>query len=213
MFKEQEQIDFVTGNRSFLYPDDMITTMEYNSGYKDRFKSEVINEAKKYAMIEVIEYLKTTKMNDEINYHKKTFSEREKRTQISRWIQQCYTFVNILPLNYLFDAGIRNMYTRPNNTEEQKNCFCLCSDANNGWRRYYLNDRFPLIRCPAKKQKPQGLISHLYHKAYKDRIPCPFHATAYFYLFHLYGGKEDVRRSKLPPSSKKRYPALFNWRP
>ena len=88
-------------------------------------------------------------------------------------------------------------------TINNKNCYCLCCDANYGWIKHYLNDHFRFLMCPCKKQKPQGLISHLYHRGFKIKTPCPFDTTAYYYLFYLYDGQKDVNRSKNPPAIKK----------
>ena len=144
----------------------------------------MINDAKKYALIKIIDYPKTTKVNSEekIRVWGRDFHPSKKRKIVSHLLTQCYIFVNAIPMNPLFDVGIRSIYTKTENNQH-KNCYCLCCDANYGWIKHYLNDHFRFSMCPCKKQKPQGLISHLYHRALKNKTPCPFHATAYYHRF------------------------------
>lgn len=122
--------------------------------------------------------------------------------------------MSALPMNIAFNAEFRDRYTQKKNhkAETYKNLVCICHTKFNGWREYYLDNKFRFYYCRTKPSTPQGVLSHLYQKAFKSTSECLFHAAAYYYLFYLYVGEEVVRRSKCPPCYRKSYPPTFLWK-
>ena len=69
MEEEDIIIIFVTGRKKFLYSNDIGNLLERNyTQHNDKFNNKIINDAKKFAIIKIIDYLKTTKVNSEEKY-------------------------------------------------------------------------------------------------------------------------------------------------
>ena len=66
MEEEDIIINFVTERKKFLYSNDIGNLLERNyTQHNDKFNNKIIIDAKKFAIIKIIDYLKTTKVNSE----------------------------------------------------------------------------------------------------------------------------------------------------
>ena len=133
---------------------------------------------------------------------------------VSIMLRALYAFVSALPKNILFDAGFRYQYTRKEefSGDTKKNWVCSCHNIYDGWRSCYLNRNVSYFGCRNKPSTAQGVLTHIYKKAFKSDPICLYHAATYYYLFYLYGGEKDVERSKKTPSCRKCLPPLFVWK-
>ena len=76
------------------------------------------------------------------------------------------------------------------NKDLHNQCEYLLNIWSYKWRKMFNLHHFEYTK---HSMTPQGLIDHLYARAFRKN-GCICHMAAFYYLFEMYDGKEDVKR-------------------
>ena len=81
-------------------------------------------------------------------------------------------------IEYKFDKDLHNQ------------CQCPLNMWSYKWRKMF---NLPNFECTKHSMTPQGLINHLYARAF-SKNGCIYHMATFYYLFEMYNGEEDSKR-------------------
>ena len=134
-------------------------------------------------------FSETKEMNKEVKDKEYYMNIQNGKRQIRKEIQILYYYNNCLSSNDIYDAAMRHHFVGQKFDKDLHNqCECPLNIWSYKWRKMF---NLPHFECTNHLMKPQGLIDHLYARAFSG---CIYHMATFYYLFEIYDGKEDVKR-------------------
>ena len=136
-------------------------------------------------------FSETKEINNEEKDKEYNMNIQNGNRQIRKEMQKLYYYVNCLSSNDIYDAAMRHHFIGYKFDKDLHNqCECPLNIRSYKWRKMF---NLPNFECTKHSMTPQGLIDHLYARAF-SKNGCIYHMATFYYLFEMYDGKEDVKR-------------------